>query len=135
VGWGLNLLFDFIVPTPFVPGGLTWLGYVVMAGAVGLWIWQIHTLKKNKTTIAFMGKPRTLVTDGPYAYSRHPGYLAQVGLLAGLAIALNSWISLLVAGFMWFVLERYVTRYEEKMLLKTLGDDYRQYRKRVRKWV
>jgi protein-S-isoprenylcysteine O-methyltransferase Ste14 len=48
---------------------------------------------------------------------------------------LNSWISLLVAGFMWFVLERYVTRYEEKMLLKTLGDDYRQYRKRVRKWV
>jgi hypothetical protein len=78
--------------------------------------------------------PHTLVTTGPYAYTRNPMYLGHLIFLAGLAVTLHSPRAALLAAAvaMWF--DRRV-RGDEARLLAQFGEAYAAYRRRVPRWV
>lgn len=71
-----------------------------------------------------------VVSSGPYAYVRHPMYLGALVMLAGIPLALGSWIGLCAVGVLklvivWRLLE------EERFLAKRLAG-YDAYRATVR---
>lgn len=71
-----------------------------------------------------------LVTSGPFALSRHPGYLANALQVAGAALALQNW--LLAGGAVLAVLFwRRVAQDEDRLLLKHFGDEFRAYRRQT----
>ncbi len=74
-----------------------------------------------------------LVTTGPYAITRNPMYMGHLIFLAGLAVML-SWPAgvVLVAHAIWF--DRRV-RGDEGRLAERFGDPYRQYLRRVKRWI
>lgn len=80
------------------------------------------------------GELGPIVDTGPFAFSRNPVFLGQGLLFLGLFIVLPSLIqatltlSLLIA----IVLQ---VRIEERVLDATLGQPYRDYKKRVRRWL
>ena len=78
--------------------------------------------------------PERLVTGGPYRWCRNPMYLGHLIFLAGLALALRSWLGavVFVAHAAWF--QRRVTG-DEKRLALLFGDSYRDYRARVKRWI
>ena len=78
--------------------------------------------------------PERLVTVGPYRWVRNPMYLGHLIFLAGLAIALGSWIGAIVlaAHVVWF--DRRV-RQDEARLEALFGEPYRDYRARVKRWI
>ncbi len=78
---------------------------------------------------------KALVTDGPYRVSRNPIYLALTTIYFGIALVLNSgWILLLAIPLL--VTMRYgVIAREERYLENKFGDAYREYRKKVRRWI
>ena len=78
--------------------------------------------------------PERLVTAGPYRYCRNPMYLGHLIFLAGLAIALDSWLAAAVLVFhaAWF--DRRV-RDDETRLTALFGDPYREYLARVKRWI
>jgi len=78
--------------------------------------------------------PERLVTGGPYRYSRNPMYLGHLIFLAGLALALRSWLAtaVFVGHAIWF--QRRV-RSDEKRLALLFGDPYRDYCARVKRWI
>ncbi len=69
-----------------------------------------------------------LVTDGIYAYLRHPIYTSLVVWAAAQPFLLHNWLvggsGILAVTLIWLIR---VPR-EEKMMLKIFGDQYRQYR-------
>jgi protein-S-isoprenylcysteine O-methyltransferase Ste14 len=71
-----------------------------------------------------------VVTTGPYAFVRHPGYAAGVAFLVSSALALGSWLSLLPALCFSVALVRR-TRIEDAFLQRHLPG-YTQYAERVR---
>jgi protein-S-isoprenylcysteine O-methyltransferase Ste14 len=71
-----------------------------------------------------------LVTDGPYAVTRHPIYTGMLAMLAGAALAWNSLATLGLAVLM-VPLAYLHTRYEEPLLEAYFGEAYREYRRRV----
>ncbi|KAJ7764983.1 Isoprenylcysteine carboxyl methyltransferase family-domain-containing protein [Mycena maculata] len=72
-----------------------------------------------------------LVTDGVYAYFRHPSYAGFFYWALGTQLVLQNPVSfVLYAGVMWRFFYRR-TRAEEAALIKFFGDQYVQYRKRV----
>ncbi len=81
---------------------------------------------------AQVGQP--VVTTGAYAWVRHPSYTAGTMMNVGIGLALGSWASaglLLVASLAVY---DYRMKVEERVLLETLGEPYRQYiagRKRI----
>jgi protein-S-isoprenylcysteine O-methyltransferase Ste14 len=78
--------------------------------------------------------PERLVTSGPYRWTRNPMYLGHLIFLAGLALALGSWLGAALFAFhvAWF--ERRV-RGDEAHLSKLFGEPYRVYLARVKRWV
>ena len=82
----------------------------------------------------FDNPPERLVTTGPYAYTRNPMYLGHLIFLAGVSLTLRSLPgALLTAGVaLWF--HARVLRDERRLILR-LGEPYREYTRRVRRWI
>jgi len=81
------------------------------------------------------GRARVLLTDGVFALSRNPIYLADVLLLLALVVWLGVPLNLLVvAGFAGY-LQRYQIRPEERALAAKFGAEYARYRRSVRRWL
>jgi protein-S-isoprenylcysteine O-methyltransferase Ste14 len=78
--------------------------------------------------------PERIVDSGPYRWVRNPMYLGHLVFLAGLALVLGSWIAAAVLAFhvAWF--QRRV-REDEHHLESLFGAPYRDYCRRVKRWI
>ncbi len=76
-----------------------------------------------------------LIVKGVYRYSRNPMYLGLLCLLTAWAIYLSNVPGL--AGLLLFVLSmnRLQIRPEEQAMEAQFGEEYRAYRKSVRRWI
>jgi protein-S-isoprenylcysteine O-methyltransferase Ste14 len=97
----------------------------------------LATFRLSRTTFNPL-KPHgasTLVTRGPYRFSRNPMYVGSVFLLFAWAVYLDALLPL--AGIVVFVL--YITRFqirpEERVLAALFGQQYASYATRVRRWL
>ncbi len=62
-------------------------------------------------------------------------YLGMISALLGVAIPLGSLGAFLPVPLFFFMLQYWFVRPEEKMLERLFGGHYREYRRRVRRWV
>jgi protein-S-isoprenylcysteine O-methyltransferase Ste14 len=95
-------------------------------------------LKKRFTVDVAINREHDLKTDGMYKIIRHPAYLGLFLIFTGLAISLNSIISLLVIIIPVFLVIQYRIYVEEAVLIEEFGDVYRQYSartKRIIPWI
>ena len=78
--------------------------------------------------------PDRVVSEGPYRWVRNPMYLGHLVFFAGMALVLGSWIALAVLVFhaAWF--DRRV-REDEERLAERFGEPYREYCRRVKRWI
>jgi protein-S-isoprenylcysteine O-methyltransferase Ste14 len=76
-----------------------------------------------------------LVGKGAYRISRNPMYVGFVAILLGLGLASGSIAMLVSAVPMFLYLDWFVIPREEKYLRRTFGEDYREYCRRVRRWL
>lgn len=107
-----------------------WLGVALAALATSLWIFTFHHLGKNLTDTVVTRKEHTLVTTGPYAYVRHPFYLAVALLLVANALATANWF-ILASGLTLFSLLVVRTDIEEAKLIERFGPEYLAYVQRT----
>lgn len=78
--------------------------------------------------------PTGLVTTGPYAFTRNPMYVGWSALYLGIAFVLN--IAWLIVVFPAVVATCHrIVRQEERSLEHEFGDEYRSYRREVRRYV
>jgi hypothetical protein len=78
--------------------------------------------------------PDRIVESGPYRWVRNPMYLGHLIFFAGLALALGSWIAAAVFVLHAFWFDRRV-REDEERLAGLFGDSYREYCRRVKRWI
>jgi len=81
-----------------------------------------------------LGLDAELVTEGPFAVSRNPGYVGDLLLIVGYVILTDSRLAGIVgaAGAVWFLLAPFA---EEPWLEAQYGEAYRRYRTRVPRWI
>jgi len=100
----------------------------------------IHIISNGLTVIGFVimwkgwkllhGAKGGLVTEGPYAYVRHPQYSGLFVIMIGMLIQWPTIITALMFPVLVFIYYRLARREEEEMI-RTFGDEYKQYRGRV----
>jgi protein-S-isoprenylcysteine O-methyltransferase Ste14 len=78
--------------------------------------------------------PDRIVDSGPYRWVRNPMYLGHLIFFAGIALTLGSWIALGVLVFHAFWFHRRV-REDEERLAQLFGESYRDYCRRVKRWI
>jgi protein-S-isoprenylcysteine O-methyltransferase Ste14 len=78
--------------------------------------------------------PDRIVDTGPYRWNRNPMYSGHLIYLAGVALALGSWIAAAVFAVHLFWFDRRVKE-DEARLAERFGDPYRDYCRRVKRWI
>ena len=114
-------------------------GGITMATASILMLLGLYLIVRSTKDLARHGngtpsphKPaRELVTQGSYAWCRHPMHLGYLVLLAGVLMALCSLIGLLLPLPLLVVLMVRQLRTEEHNLINRFGDRYRAYQQAV----
>ena len=81
------------------------------------------------------GRTTVLVTSGVYRISRNPTYLGMEIVLLGWAVVLASPAAVLVSALFVAYITRFQIRPEELVLSVSLGQEYSDYSKRVRRWI
>ena len=76
-----------------------------------------------------------LVTSGPFRYSRNPIYISKALLYVGISMVANAVWPLLLLPSVLFALTRGMIEREEGYLEHRFGDQYRQYRESVSRWL
>ncbi len=133
---GLAFAADRLYPAPFVQ--FNWsaqVGYMIV-GLSFLWLWLVeHEFSKHKTSSNCSKSATVLIMTGPFTYSRNPAYVGFTVMIAGFSFVVNSlWllastVPACLAVF-WFVIRK-----EEAYLERKFGNDYVEYRDRVRRWI
>jgi len=75
-----------------------------------------------------------LVDWGVYSISRHPMYLGSMLFELGIATSTLSVPALLVWVVIFLEYNRFAA-FEEESLLEVMGDEYKQYQSKVRRWA
>lgn len=91
-----------------------------------LWITTFHYLGKNLTDTVVTRKEHTLITNGPYAYVRHPFYVALILITMANGLTTANWF-IFVTGILTFLFIYLRTSKEETKLVERFGDAYRGY--------
>ncbi len=80
-------------------------------------------------------KASSLVSTGPYRFTRNPMYLGMLVLLAGWAIHLGGLTPIALLPLFVITLTTFQIKPEEQALEAIFGQEYRDYKKRVRRWI
>jgi protein-S-isoprenylcysteine O-methyltransferase Ste14 len=112
-----------------------WVGAVPIVAGVGLVLWVAALFRRRKTTIKPGDISSSLVTDGPFRFSRNPIYVGMTNILVGTAIALGSLMPWLVVPVFVALVGYNVIPVEEAMLAGAFGQSYADYRTKVRRWI
>ena len=114
-----------------VPQALQWLGMLVFAAGWGLTLWAMHVNRFFSSVVRIQEeRGHQLVSSGPYAWVRHPGYVAGLLVIVSSGVALGSWLSLVPVVLMLPML--LVRTVREDRFLKQNLPGYRDYAAKVR---
>jgi protein-S-isoprenylcysteine O-methyltransferase Ste14 len=123
--WALATIYSVFLPLKL---GTLWffIGFPIFF--LGVMILAIATAS---FAVANSERP---ITEGAYAFSRHPMYLASFIIYIGTGIATASWV-FLVLGLTNIFWVRTEARVEERYCLEKYGDFYRKYMNRTPRWL
>jgi protein-S-isoprenylcysteine O-methyltransferase Ste14 len=80
---------------------------------------------------SFINKDKELCTEGPYAVIRHPLYLGNFVIMAGICVAANNAVVITTVLPAMILLYALVIRAEERQLRHIFGPAYSEYASRV----
>jgi protein-S-isoprenylcysteine O-methyltransferase Ste14 len=114
-----------------LPVWMGWSGVFLLACSVFIFRRAHLDLKSNWSPTLETRKDHTLVTNGIYGYIRHPMYASQCLWAIAQILLLQNWLAgpLHLIFFVPFYILR--VQAEEKMMLDTFGDRYREYMKKT----
>ena len=129
ISWSLG--WPKLLGVPLAPLGIALV-------AVG-WIppvWAIVLFRREGTEVSPTSPAnRTLVTSGPYRFTRNPMYLGLVIVTLGIAVWVGAW-PMFIAPIAVFATANWIhIAFEEDKMRRQFGATYDGYVRRVRRWV
>jgi len=132
VGFGLEAL----LPGSSVPDAVAWIvGGVLLLAGVAL-LFSFERAFHRKGTAANPWRPTTAIaTEGPYRLTRNPAYLGMALVYVGIALCSEALWVLLPLPLVLAIIDRGVIAREERYLERKFGQEYVDYKRRVRRWL
>ena len=131
----LGTIIDSLLGIPRFSSLLTTIfGVLLLSLGFLLRVWAVVHFYNRRMRVISLEPQSSLVTTGPYRYSRNPLYLgANVFCFFGAALLLGS-PTFLILTALHLPLINLLIRREERQLEQKFGDEFRAYKTRVRRW-
>jgi len=112
----------------------TYLGIALIVLALAVGGNAFLSFVKVGTPVVPFHRSTALVTSGAFRITRNPMYLGMVLILLGVAVLFGTLGPLLpIPFFVWVIQARFIVG-EERFLEEIFGEEYRAYKRRVRRW-
>jgi protein-S-isoprenylcysteine O-methyltransferase Ste14 len=139
VGFGVAFVgtqIDSLLEIPgFASGFATAVGCLLLGLGFLLRVWATFCFYEHRMKVISLEPQSTLITSGPYAFSRNPLYLGgNVVIFLGAALSLGSPAGLCITAIHIPLLDLFIRR-EERQLEKQFGEAWIRYKNRVRRWI
>ncbi len=132
----LGMLLERFWPLAIPAGPLvTWLGRGLVLAGLAVMISVGIRFRRAATDIRPNKPTSTIVTKGLFGFSRNPIYLSFLVLQLAVALILNTYWIMIAMPLTVVGLDLYVIRREEKYLSRKFGQEYDDYKARVRRWL
>lgn len=110
-------------------------GGIIILIAVVMFASALLAFRRYRESFDIRKPTQRLITDGIYATSRNPAYLAMLIAIFGIGCAANSLAIMLATIPSFAVFNWYTIPWEEGRLRNALGYRYEEYTNRVRRWL
>jgi protein-S-isoprenylcysteine O-methyltransferase Ste14 len=139
VGLGLAYLstkLDSLLHLPnFYSSLINIVGWIFIILGFLLRVWATFYFYKARMRVISLVPQRQLIVEGPYRFSRNPLYLGgNVFIFFGAAFIFGSPTGLLLTAIHLPLMDLFIRR-EEKQLERDFGEEWKAYKKQVRRWL
>lgn len=114
---------------------ITYVGVLLILIGIILDSWASKLFNQASTPVQPGKTPLSLVTTGPYEYSRNPMYIGMTLMLIGLSVFLGSLTAFIPAVAFVLVANFWFVPMEEQVLNEEFSEEYSEYTSRVRRWL
>lgn len=138
-GVALGFILNWLLPLPWITRPLSEIlfafGWLIAAGGIAMIAMAIRAMRRANTTLRPHRGADHLVTTGPFALTRNPLYVGNTMIMIALG---------LISGIAWFLplaiigaclTQKLAIEREEKHLEAKFGKRWRDYSKKVRRWL
>lgn len=122
-------VLHLLVPRSIASPPIRRLGWAAVTAGAALAGWATHAAGGVD-----LDRPDQIVERGPYAFSRHPMYLAWTSIYVGASLVAGTGWPFRLLPVLAVLVDREARR-EERRLISSLGSDYQRYRDRVRRYL
>jgi len=132
----LGLVLNYFFPITLLSDVWGWgigISLMIISGVMASIV--VIRYKKSKTTFDVRKPATVLIIDGLNHYSRNPGYVALTLLYLGIGFVLNNIWVLGLTVLLLLIMDLWIIRREEHNLEEIFGEEYLQYKSRVRRWI
>lgn len=130
-GWGVGSALDLpaLYSSTVAGAGVAAVGFCIA-------LWGRLTFASVSAEIRPASpKNSTLVTNGPFRFTRNPMYLGIFTFMTGISLLIGT-IAVFISDVIFLLWANFISiPYEEGKMERQFGDDYRDYKSRVRRWL
>ena len=111
------------------------LGCILGILGVGVFVISILTMRDSWRAGVPNDEKTELVTTGIYAYSRNPAFLGFDLIYLSILFIFFNWGLLVITVLTVVMFHLQIVKVEEAFLIKTFGEEYLEYRKKVCRYI
>lgn len=131
----VGLLLQRFFPKKFLPRRAGIIPGAICIGLASVIVGSgFQAMRKAHTNIDPREPATTVVTDGPFRYTRNPLYLGLTLTYAGISFLSNALWAILLLPVVLVVMTYGVIKREERYLEQKFGEQYLSYKAKVRRW-
>ncbi len=128
-------VISIINNTSSMPLGVRWLGVVIAILGDAVFIISVLTMRDSWRAGVAENDKTELVTDGIYQYSRNPAFLGFDLVYIGILLIFYNTGLFEITLLVILLLHLQIVNVEEDFLIATFGQEYVDYRKKVRRYL
>ena len=111
------------------------IGNVIAAIGVLIFVLSVVQMKDNWRAGVQREQKTNLVTTGIYSISRNPAFLGFDLMYIGILFSFFNWFLCVATSFAIVLFNLQIVNVEEDFLIEAFGDEYLQYKKKVRRYL
>ena len=134
LGWLLNRRVAAINVPDVIGPPVAYLVVFVLIG-FGILGWAAGMFRRAGTATLPMRPTSAIVESGPYQFTRNPMYVGLAFIYLGIGTMIGGGWALVLLPVLLSVIYLYVIRREERYLTGKFGQQYLDYKERVRRWI
>jgi protein-S-isoprenylcysteine O-methyltransferase Ste14 len=130
------LLLGWLVPLPLpVPAFVYGAGMIVVILGLVAAFGALRQMIQANTSSDTHTPTTSVVTTGVYRFTRNPIYIGYLCVLIGIPLIFGNYWGLVLSPLQVILFNRLIIQHEEAYLSEKFGQEYLDYKSRVRRWI